>query len=143
MVKAHQTFTRCVADSLERSIDTGTVVYDAEIEGLAKDIDELSYNVCESVDSMHETLTELVETLEAGHIQKHKKAWKKKLWVWVRRALEICSVLLTVAATVSSIAFASPDGGLAFSAGAALLKGTALLMKSRESKSKLCSSSCS
>lgn len=135
-MKAHRTFTRCVADNFERAIETGAVVYDEEIEGLANDITELSANVSANVDIMRERLQELVEALESAQKKpKNKKALlKSKAWVWLRRAVQVFAVLLGAAATISAVAFQSSDCGMVFSAGAALLKGTAMLMEKIESK---------
>lgn len=129
IVKSHQIFTRCVADNFEQSIASGTVVYDTDIERLANDINKLSINVSTSVETMRKTLKELVETLETAQRKNGKSLLKTKTWVWLRKAIQVFCALLGAASTINTLAFQSDDCGMAFSLGAAFLKGTAFLLE--------------
>lgn len=132
IVKSHQIFTRCVADNFERSTDSGVIVYDIEIERLANDIDDLSAKVSASVNTMRETLKELVETVETGQRKNRRTLMRTQTWMWLRKIVQVFSTLLMAAATISKVAFQSADRGMEFSVGADLLKGAVVLMEKKE-----------
>ncbi|EIM91197.1 uncharacterized protein STEHIDRAFT_152856 [Stereum hirsutum FP-91666 SS1] len=132
IVKSHQIFTRCVADNFERSTDSGVMVYDIEIKRLANDIDDLSAKVSASVNTMRETLKELVETVETGQKKNKRTLSRTKTWMWLRKIVQVFSTLLMAAATISKVAFQSADRGMEFSVGADVLKGAVVLMEKKE-----------
>lgn len=135
IIKAHQVFTRLVADSFKLSSKSGHILYDSGIEGLASDIKERSKNVSAEVDIMRENFKELVVTVEEVHKKRRKAAMKRKMWAWLKTALQIFAAILGAASTLSSVVgFPSPDCGMAFSVGAALMKITAIATEPLGSK---------